>query len=381
VPLGPVVVFGASNFPFAYSTAGGDTACAPAAGCTVIVKGHPAHPQTSQLAADAIERALASLQLPQEIFMHVHGSSFEVGKALVLHPKVKAVAFTGSLQGGRALYNLAAGREEPIPEFADMGSVTTVFLMPHKLEADTAQIVDMYAASITISVGQFCTNPGLIFGIAGPQLDRVVEKLGEKLEATAPEIMLNKGIADSYHKKRSEMISSGLVQVAGTNEGAAPEESIPTLATASGAAFLENQLLHHEVFGPYSLVVQCSDMEQMEKIARNLEGQLTATLIATEEEAEKATELVAALHGFCGRFVFNGIPTGVEVCLSMNHGGPYPATTDSRFTAVGADGIRRFARPLCFQSCPDNLLPPELQNKNPLGIWRTVNDELTKSPF
>jgi NADP-dependent aldehyde dehydrogenase len=377
-PLGPVVVFGASNFPFAYSTAGGDTACALAAGCTVVVKGHPAHPQTSELAAEAIWRALAKQGLSKDIFQHVYGSSFEAGKALVLHPQVKAVGFTGSLQGGRALFNLAAGRTEPIPVFAEMGSVNPVFLMPQKLSTDMQQVVDMYAASITVSAGQFCTNPGLIFGIASPELDQFIAMLAEKLEAAAPEPMLNPGIAKSFKDKRGEVLASGTVRVAGTNEAGVTGESIPTLAVATGEAFLQNQLLHQEVFGPYSLVVQCSSIAQMQEIAEKLEGQLTATLMATEEEAAAQPEFLAAVQAFCGRFIFNGVPTGVEVALAMHHGGPYPASTDSRFTSVGADGIKRFTRPISFQNCPDAILPPELQNKNPLGLWRTVNDELTQ---
>jgi 2,5-dioxopentanoate dehydrogenase len=378
VPLGPVVVFGASNFPFAYSTAGGDTACALAAGCTVIVKGHPAHPHTSELAAEAIWRALEKQSLSKDIFQHVYGSSFEGGKALVLHPQVKAVGFTGSLQGGRALFDLAAGRIEPIPVFAEMGSINPVFLMPQKLSANMQLVVDMYAASITVSAGQFCTNPGIIFGIASPELDQFITLLAEKLAATAPEPMLHAGIAKSYKDKRGEVLASGMVRIAGTNEAGADGESIPTLAVATGASFLQNQLLHQEVFGPYSLVVQCSGMAQMQEIAEKLEGQLTATLMATEEEAAAEPALIAALQAICGRLIFNGVPTGVEVALSMHHGGPYPASTDSRFTSVGADGIRRFSRPLSFQNCPDALLPPELQNKNPLGLWRTVNDELTQ---
>lgn len=378
VPLGPVVVFGASNFPFAYSTAGGDSAMALAAGCTVIIKGHPGHARTSHLAAAAVQRALASEGLPEAAFLHLHGSSFGVGEALVKHSRVKAIGFTGSLSGGRALFNLAAAREEPIPVFAEMGSVNPVFLMPQKLAADTAAIAEMYAGSITMSGGQFCTNPGLLFGIDSPDLDLFVQLLGEKLTLAAPEKMLHTGIAKNFRQKRSEVLASGLVSVAGTNEAGEESESIPTLATTSGEAFLANHLLHQEVFGPYSLLVKCSGMEQMVQIATALEGQLTATLMATPEEAAAHPDLVAALQALSGRMVFNGVPTGVEVCLAMNHGGPYPATTDSRFTSVGADGIKRFARPVSYQNFPDSLLPPELQNSNPLHMWRTVNNEPTQ---
>ncbi|OLY94782.1 NADP-dependent aldehyde dehydrogenase [Cnuella takakiae] len=379
VPVGPVVVFGASNFPFAYSTAGGDTACALAAGCTVVVKAHPGHPATSQLAADAIHRALAGEGLPAGVFQHVYGASFEVGKQLVLHPQVKSVGFTGSFQGGRALFDLAASRKEPIPVFAEMGSVNPVFMLPGKLGAETEWAVNQLAASITTSVGQFCTNPGLVVGIQGPALENFIQALGQKLAETEPEPMLHSGIAQSFRQKRAAVIAGGKITLAGTNETGGEGFSIPTLATTSGENFLAHPHLHEEIFGPYSLVVQCNDAAQMAAVAQALEGQLTTTLIATPAEAAEHIELVHILQARCGRLVFNGVPTGVEVCLAMNHGGPYPATTDSRFTAVGADGIRRFARPFCYQNWPDHLLPTELQNANPLGLWRTVNGELTKS--
>lgn len=378
VPLGPVVVFGASNFPFAYSTAGGDTACALAAGCTVVVKAHPGHPATSGLAAEAINRAVAAQGLPAGVFQHLYGDNFEVGKQLVLHPQVKAVGFTGSLQGGRALFDLAAGRKEPIPVFAEMGSVNPVFLMPGKLEAETEWAINQLALSITTSVGQFCTNPGLVIGVQSPALDQFIAGLGQKLAETAPEPMLHSGIAQSFRQKRAAVLETGLVTFAGTNESGEEHHSIPTLATTTGDYFLAHTHLHEEIFGPYSLVVQCRDAAQMAAVAQALEGQLTTTLIATPAEAAANTALVHTLQSRCGRLVFNGVPTGVEVCLAMNHGGPYPATTDSRFTAVGADGIRRFSRPLCYQNWPDNLLPAELQAANPLALWRTVDGELTK---
>lgn len=378
VPLGPVVVFGASNFPFAYSTAGGDTATALAAGCTVVVKAHPAHPATSGLAADAIHRALAAEGWPAGVLQHLYGAAFEVGKELVLHPQVKAVGFTGSHQGGRALFNLAAGRKEPIPVFAEMGSVNPVFVMPEKLEQDMEWAVNQLAISVTTSAGQFCTNPGLIIGVQSPALEQFIQNLGEKLAGTAPEPMLHSGIAQSFRQKRAAVLETGLVTFAGTNESGEEHHSIPTLATTTGDYFLAHTHLHEEIFGPYSLVVQCRDAAQMAAVAEALEGQLTTTLMATPAEAEANTSLVHSLQTRCGRLVYNGVPTGVEVCLAMNHGGPYPATTDSRFTAVGADGIRRFARPLSYQNWPDHLLPAELQNANPLGLWRTVDGELTK---
>ncbi|MEI6949364.1 aldehyde dehydrogenase (NADP(+)) [Paraflavisolibacter sp. H34] len=379
VPLGPVVVFGASNFPFAYSTAGGDTACALAAGCPVIIKAHAAHAGTSQKVAEAVQRAAKSCGLPEGIFLHLHGASFEVGKALVEHPLTRAIAFTGSFEGGKALFDLAGKRPLPIPVFAEMGSVNPVFLLPQKLQAEVDGIATMYFNSITQSVGQFCTNPGLIAGIDSPALDTFIDLLGAKIKGEKPQAMLHRGIAQHFRKNRAEALAQPGVELAGETAFPALEnESIPTIATVAGALFLENPQLHKEVFGPYSLVIRCADRQELLQVARRLEGQLTASLLASDEEVEQYGPLVAALQELCGRLVFNGVPTGVEVALSMHHGGPFPATTDSRFTAVGPDGIKRFARPLCYQGWPSHLLPCELRDENPLGLWRTVNNELTK---
>jgi alpha-ketoglutaric semialdehyde dehydrogenase len=379
VPLGPVVVFGASNFPFAYSTAGGDTACALAGGCSVIIKAHPAHAETSELVANAVREAARKNNLPEDVFVHLHGASFEVGKALVQHPLTKAVGFTGSFEGGKALFDLANAREEPIPVFAEMGSVNPVFLMPEKLEKDTAAIASMYAASITQSAGQFCTNPGILVGIENETLHSFENLLGEAIEKVQPVKMLHPGIAKSFLQRREKALAQEAVSVAAVTEFEAEEgESIPTLAQVSAKAFLKNPLLHKEVFGPFSILVKCTDISEMMQVANAMEGQLTCSLITTEEEMKSNSELVEILKDKCGRFVVNGVPTGVEVALSMHHGGPFPATTDSRFTAVGADGIKRFARPVCFQNWSNDLLPDELKDENPLGLWRTVNNELTK---
>lgn len=379
MPIGPVIVFGASNFPFAYSTAGGDTACAFAAGCPVVVKAHPAHAATSEIIAGAIARAAASQGLPAGVFAHVHGNSFETGKALVTHPLTKAVGFTGSLAGGRALFDMAAQRAEPIPVFAEMGSINPVFLLPDKLATDPAGVARAYAASITQGVGQFCTNPGLIFAPEGEPLSVFLGALSHEIRKVAPGDMLHAGIARAYEQKRA----AALQQKEVTTEAVAAEEAprlqgIPTLASASAEAFLRNPVLHQEVFGPYSLVIRCSDMQEMLQAALHTEGQLTSTLMATDTDMEKYPELVQAVESLCGRVIMNGVPTGVEVALAMQHGGPYPATTDSRFTSVGPDGIKRFARPLCFQNFSGHLLPAELQDANPLGIWRTVNGQLTR---
>lgn len=379
VPLGPVVVFGASNFPFAYSTAGGDTACALAAGCPVIVKAHPAHAETSELVANAVQQAAVKNNLPKGIFIHLHGASFEVGKALVQHPLTKAVGFTGSFEGGKALFDIANQREEPIPVFAEMGSVNPVFLLPQKLKNETTSIASMYAASITQSTGQFCTNPGILVGIEDESLTQFEKLLGEQIEKVKPMKMLHPGIAKNFVQKREKALTEESVSVAAVTEYEAKEdESIPTLAEVPAKEFLKNPLLHKEVFGPFSLLVKCRNMKEMIEVANIIEGQLTCSLIATDEETKNNDELVEVLKDKCGRFVVNGVPTGVEIALSMQHGGPYPATTDSRFTSVGADGIKRFARPICFQNWSDELLPQELKNNNPLGLWRTVNNYLTK---
>jgi NADP-dependent aldehyde dehydrogenase len=380
IPLGPVVVFGASNFPFAYSTAGGDTATAFAAGCPVIVKAHPGHPRTSDAVAAAIFRAIEICQLPGALFTHVHGEGFEIGRLLVTHPLVKAVGFTGSFAGGKALFDLANQRKEPIPVFAEMGSVNPVFLLPEKLKQSPPDIAKLYAPSITLSVGQFCTNPGLVIGIDGPELDEFVGKLGDEIRKISPGKMLHPGIAKSFVEKRKQALSQETVETIAVSETAAKEnEGIPTIASASAQAFMNNPILHQEVFGPYSLVIRCKNMSEMQDVARRLEGQLTSTLMATDNDVRDHDELLGLVMNICGRLILNGVPTGVEVALSMQHGGPFPATTDSRFSSVGADGIKRFARPICFQNWPDNLLPDELKNANPLGIWRTVNNELTKA--
>jgi len=380
IPLGPVVVFGASNFPFAYSTAGGDTACAFAAGCPVIVKAHPAHAETSERVAQAILKAAADCHMPAGVFAHVHGASQEVGKALVTHPYTKAVGFTGSFLGGKALFDWANQRKEPIPVFAEMGSINPVFLLPEKLSQAAADIAKMYAGSITLGVGQFCTNPGLIIGIESDALKQFIATLGIEIQKIAPGKMLHPGIAKAYsEKKKTALMQAEVATIAESDTKEKENEGAPTLASATGHAFLNNPVLHQEVFGPYSLVIRCAGMDEMVEVVKHLEGQLTATLMATDNDITGNNELIEEVKNICGRFILNSVPTGVEVCLAMQHGGPYPATTDARFTSVGADGIKRFARPIAFQNWSNALLPDELKNENPLGIWRTVNNEVTKA--
>ena len=379
VPLGPVIVFGSSNFPFAYSTAGGDTACAFAAGCPVIIKAHPAHSETSEIVANAILSAAEKCEMPKGIFAHVHGVSFEVGQALVTHPHTKAVGFTGSFLGGKQLFDWANQRKEPIPVFSEMGSVNPVFLLPEKLQDAAMDIAKSYAGSITLGVGQFCTNPGIIIGVEGMHLDIFVAALKEEIRKITPGEMLHTGIFKNYVENRANALAQeGVEMIAISETEPIINQGTPTIASASGQSFLTNPILHKEVFGPYSLVIRCKDMNEMIEVAKHLEGQLTSTLMATENDIKNNDELVEAVKNICGRFILNGVPTGVEVCLSMHHGGPFPATTDSRFTSVGADGIKRFARPICFQNWPNELLPDELKDENPLKIWRTINNELKK---
>jgi len=379
VPVGPVVVFGAANFPLAYSTAGGDTISALAAGCTVIVKAHPAHAETSELIAGAINKAIEKTGMPQGVFQHVHGSSFEVGQALVKHPFTKAVGFTGSLAGGKALFDLANQRPEPIPVFAEMSSINPVILLPETLQRDAEKTAANLAASITLGVGQFCTNPGLIIAIEGEGLNRFINALSIEFQKAVPGIMLHQGIADNYSKKLEHTLSQKGVKVEGQSslEGNS-SQGRPHIASVTAAEFIKNPMLAEEVFGPFSLIVRCKNNDELHTVINRSHGQLTSTIISDEAELTKYSSLLNMLVEKAGRLVVNGVPTGVEVCPSMQHGGPFPATTDSRFSAVGADAIKRFARPVAFQNFPDSLLPDELKEENPLRIWRLRNNEWSK---
>jgi alpha-ketoglutaric semialdehyde dehydrogenase len=379
IPLGPVVVYGASNFPFAFSTAGGDTASALAAGCPVVVKAHSAHLKTGKLIATAVMRAAMKSKMPEGIFANIETNSREIGKVLIQHPHTKAVGFTGSFIGGKALFDWANERKEPIPVFAEMGSINPVFLMPGKLKESAADVAKQYAGSITMGVGQFCTNPGLLIGVESEGLKTFIKVLGEEITKTNPGTMLHPGIFKSYVENRANALAQEEVETVAVS-ATEPQlnQGSPTVASASGQAFLNNPVLHREVFGPYSLVIRCKDIAEMTEVVKKLEGQLTATVMATPGDISNNEELTEVIKDKCGRYIFNGVPTGVEVCLSMHHGGPYPATTDSRYTSVGADAIKRFARPLSYQSWPDEFLPAELKSSNPLKIWRTVNNELKK---
>ncbi|MBX2826786.1 MAG: aldehyde dehydrogenase (NADP(+)) [Flavobacteriaceae bacterium] len=362
IPLGPVVVFGASNFPLAYSTAGGDTASALAAGCPVIVKSHPMHAGTGALVASAIVKAAEKTGMPEGVFSNINSSGIEVGQKLVQHPKVKAVGFTGSIRGGRALFDLAGQREEPIPVFAEMGSINPVIITSGALKNRASEIASSYAGSITLGTGQFCTNPGLILGMESPELSEFVKDLGEKTSAIDAQCMLHPNIHNAFVSNGEEVSSQPGTEVVAIHEGIRPDNYAQSkIVTTSGAAFLENKKLHQEVFGPFSMVVQCKDEEELLKVIRGLEGQLTGTLLAEPEEYGKLDAVIDTLQDRVGRIIFNGVPTGVEVCDAMTHGGPYPASTDSRFTAVGNHSIKRWARPFSFQNFPPELLPDFLQ--------------------
>lgn len=378
VPLGPVVVFGASNFPLAYSTAGGDTASALAAGCPVIVKSHPMHAGTGELVASAIIKAADKTRMPNGVFSNLNSSGIQVGVQLVKHSEVKAVGFTGSINGGRALYDLASQRDEPIPVFAEMGSVNPVIIFPEALKSKGEQLAKTYASSITLGTGQFCTNPGLILGIKGESLTGFIKDLSEEIVQIEPSCMLHPNIIGAYEDKKQKAISqSGLSIVANYKSDIKSNYARQTVTTVEGSTFIENPTLHQEVFGPYSMVVQCEDTIELEAIISKLEGQLTGTVIAENNEIENYSGVIEALQDRVGRIIFNGVPTGVEVCPSMQHGGPYPASTDSRFTAVGIHSIKRWVRPFSYQDWPNDLLPDELKNENPLGISRLINREQT----
>lgn len=357
-PIGPVAVFGASNFPLAFSTAGGDTAAALAAGCPVVVKGHSAHPGTGEIVAEAIHAAIARCGIHPGVFSLIQGGARDVGTSLVQHPLIKAVGFTGSLAGGRALFHLCAARPEPIPFFGELGSVNPMFLLPHALAARNAQIAAGWAGSFTMGAGQFCTNPGIAIGIDGSDLDSFVSATRDALQAVDAQTMLTDGIADAYRAGLAR-----IAEVPGVNEvfGSTCEgrKASPFLYETDAQTWLAHHGLAEEVFGPLGLIVRVKDPDQMSAIAMALQGQLTCTLHLDPEDAAFAQRLMPVLERKAGRVLANGFPTGVEVADSMVHGGPYPASTNFGATSVGTLSIRRFLRPVCFQNIPDALLPED----------------------
>ncbi|MGF7080145.1 aldehyde dehydrogenase (NADP(+)) [Mucilaginibacter sp. UYCu711] len=376
-PLGVTAVFGASNFPFAFSVAGGDTISALAAGCTVVFKAHFGHPVTSELVANCIVAAAKKTGMPDGIFSLIHGKTTESGKALVTHPLVKAVGFTGSLAGGRALFDLAAKRDEPIPVYAEMGSVNPVFLLPGKLKDDAVGIAKTLVASNTMGVGQFCTNPGIVLLIKGAETEQFLSQYSLSLTEAAGGSMLTDAIYNSYCKGISELSGNTSLKSIGAGTGG-DGKAVPQAFTVSGTDFLKDKTLFEEHFGPVAIHVIADDADQLLQIAEQIPGQLTTTIWANTNDVAEFGELFNILEEKAGRLMINNMPTGVEVTHAMLHGGPYPATTDSRSTSVGSQAIYRYTRPVCFQNFPQELLPAELQNDNPLQIWRKVDGELTK---
>jgi NADP-dependent aldehyde dehydrogenase len=378
VPLGPVAVFGASNFPLAFSVAGGDTASALAAGNPVIVKAHPAHPGTSELVGNVIRESVAACGLHDGVFSLLFDSGIQVGQKLVQHSLVKAVGFTGSLAAGRALMDLAAARPEPIPCYTEMSSVNPVFILPGALKQHEKIAADL-TASYTLGAGQFCTKPGMVFLPTEPESSNLVEELRKRAADLAPFTMLTTGIAAQYQrglKQRTESDHARAIAVSSQ-----PETSASTAAAlfeADVEQLLNDPSLSEEIFGPTTLLVRSSSREQILQAAQGLKGHLTATLIGTEEDLAANGDLITILERKVGRVIFNGYPTGVEVCHAMVHGGPYPATSDGRSTSVGSQAIFRFARPVCYQNLPQAALPEEIKNTNSLGILRMVNGTMTR---
>ncbi len=376
VPLGPVVVFSASNFPLAFSVAGGDTASALAAGCPVIVKTHSAHPGTSELVAGAIANAIKKCDLPAGVFAMLHGSGRIIGSALVKHPQIKAVGFTGSVAGGRALYDIAVSRPEPIPFFGELGSTNPVFLLPESLESNAEQIAESFLASLMMGVGQFCTSPGMLIAVKGPALNRLLASLAEKAPALAAGTMLTAGICDSYNKHCAERDAIGSLKIVakGLNANSSANQAQVALYSIDANDYLEQLALEEEVFGPSTLVIGCDDQAQLIDVANSMKGHLTAAIFASEQDQQLAVQLLPTLQQRIGRVLFDAYGTGVELSSAMSHGGPYPSSSAGQSTSVGTRAIERFTRPLCYQNTPDALLPVELKNANPNGIMRLVND-------
>ncbi|KAB6716757.1 MULTISPECIES: aldehyde dehydrogenase (NADP(+)) [Roseobacteraceae] len=358
-PIGPVAVFGASNFPLAFSTAGGDTASALAAGCPVVVKGHDAHPGTGEIIAEAIHAAIQTCGVHPGVFSLVQGGSRDVGVALVQHPLVRAVGFTGSLGGGRALFDLCAQRPEPIPFFGELGSVNPMFLLPAAMSARAADIGTGWAGSLTMGAGQFCTNPGISVVIDGPDADTYMNAAVKALSATGAQVMLTDGIATAYRAGRDKIAATSGVQEVLTST-CDLRNATPYLFATTGAEWLTNEALGEEVFGPLGLIVRVTDVEEMRAVAKSLQGQLTCTLHMDADDADLAQSLLPILERKAGRILANGFPTGVEVCDAMVHGGPYPASTNFGATSVGTLAIRRFLRPVSYQNIPEAVLPGDL---------------------
>lgn len=379
IPLGPVVVFGASNFPLAFSVAGGDSASALAAGCCIIVKAHPAHLLTSSLIGKAINKAAVSTEMPDGVFSLLFGDGPILGAQLVKHPGIKAVAFTGSFGAGKAIYDMAVRRETPIPVYAEMGSTNPVFILPQALLEKSQSLANGFSNSVTLGVGQFCTNPGMLIYERADATNVFIQHLEAEFEQTLGGVMLTGDIHKSYNagiEKRSEM--SGVKTLAKGVHTVDLNIASPVLFKITSDLLKNHPDLSEELFGPSSVVVEANAKKDIIEIAKNLSGHLTATVHGTDSDLVEYKDLLDILEQKVGRLLINGFPTGVEVCSAMVHGGPFPATTDQKTTSVGTAAINRFTRPVCYQNMPDQLLPDELKNANPLHIWRLINGNLNK---
>ncbi len=380
-PIGPVVVFGASNFPLAISVAGTDTVSALAVGCPVVVKAHPAHPGTSERLAEAIASAVRAHGLPPGVFSLVHGQGTDVGLALVTHPATRAVAFTGSLRGGRALFDAGVSRPDPIPVYAEMGSINPVILLPGALAERGEAIASAFIASVTMGVGQFCTNPGMVLALDGAPLDGFQRALERLVPAVTPGTLLHAGIARAFAGGVDRLAATPGVQrlaASQTPADATRTEGACVIFTTSAETLSAHPHVTEEVFGPTSTIVRCRNRQELEDVVRGLGGHLTASLHGTPADLADHRDLVALLETRVGRIIFNGFGTGIDVCHAMHHGGPYPATSDAHVTSIGIAALFRFARPVCYQDFPDAALPEALRDGNPLGIWRLVDGQLTK---
>lgn len=377
IAVGPVAVFGASNFPLAFSVAGGDTASALAAGCPVVAKAHPAHPGTSELVGRVIQKAVADAGLPEGVFSMVQGVGNAIGTALVAHPAIQAVGFTGSRAGGLALMNVANSRPVPIPVYAEMSSINPVYLLPEALNARGEQIARELIDSLVLGVGQFCTNPGLLLAIEGPALDEFRATAHTALTGKPAGTMLTPGIHAAFERGVAQLSEiSGLTRAACGVDATGPNQARPVFFETSADKFVADHRMHAEVFGPSTVLVVCKDADALVEVTGLLEGQLTATVQADAGDHAVAAKLLPALERKVGRILFNGFPTGVEVCFAMVHGGPFPATSDTRTTSVGTTALDRFLRPVCYQNLPADLLPEALKDGNPLKLWRLKDGEL-----
>lgn len=377
--LGPVAVFGASNFPLAFSTAGGDTASALAAGCPVVVKAHPAHPGVSEMVAGAIVKAVLSCGMPEGTFSMIHSESTKGGQMLVTHPVIRAVGFTGSFAGGKAIYQAATQRPEPIPVYAEMGSSNPVVILPETMKNNSDTISAGLVNSVCLGAGQFCTNPGMVMVMETESTDAFIENLKNKISECPAGTTVHASIKTGYDcslKKKLEHEAVSLLAQSSANTMQQDTEVQPALCHTTAKTLMTHPELQEEVFGPCTLLVTCVDKQELMDVLNALEGQLTLSIFGEEQELQTYRDLCFKAETIAGRLIVNQFPTGVEVCPSMIHGGPFPATTDSRSTSVGTQSIYRFARPVCYQNMPQSLLPQELQDDNPLGIKRLKNGEM-----